>query len=191
MGVYEEIEDQEQKVILKRWMITEKICEGQKRAKAHLVARRLEDEDQVPSDSPTAAKSTLRTVLAIIANKGWIIKTIDIKAVFLQSCTINHNVYIMPPPEVKQDDTWKFKRQLMVWREWHFSKNDVLLKNDCKQSSLDKALFRWYNKNGQLEGLILPHVDDFLLAGSDNFAVFVTLKIEDVFRIGETKVSNF
>ena len=72
-----------------------------------------------------------------------------------------------------------------------FQQNDLLLKNDCKQSSLDKALFRWYNKNGQLEDLILPNVDDFLLAGSDNFAVFVTLKIENAFRNGETKVTNF
>ena len=59
-------------------MITEKICEGQKGAKARLVARGFEDEDQVPSDSPTAAKSTLQTVLAITANEGWIIETIDI-----------------------------------------------------------------------------------------------------------------
>ena len=59
MEVYEEIKDQGQKVISTRRVITEKICEGQKGAKARLVARGFEDEDQVPSDSPTAAKSTL------------------------------------------------------------------------------------------------------------------------------------
>ena len=72
-----------------------------------------------------------------------------------------------------------------------FKQKDLLLKNDCKHSSLDKALFRWNNREGQLEGLILLHVDDFLLAGSDNFAVFVTEKIEDAFQIGKTKVINF
>ena len=86
--VYEEIKDQGQKVISTRWVITEKICEGQKGAKARLVTCGFEDEDQVPSDSPTAAKSTLRTVLAITANEGWIIETVDIKAAFLQSRTI-------------------------------------------------------------------------------------------------------
>ena len=84
-------------------MITEKICEGQKGAKARLVARGFEDEDQVPSDSPTASKSTPRTVLAIITNEGWIIETIDIKAAFLQSRTINRNVYILPPPKARKD----------------------------------------------------------------------------------------
>ena len=84
MEVYEEIKDQGQKVISTRWVITEKICEGQKGAKARLVARRFEDEDQVPSDSPAAAKSTLRTVLAITANEGWIIETIDIRQPFFK-----------------------------------------------------------------------------------------------------------
>ena len=196
MEVYEEIKDQGQKVISTRWVITEKICEGQKGAKARLVARGFEDEDQVPSDSPTAAKSTLRTVPAIAANEGWIIETIDIKAAFLQSRTINRNVCILPPPEARQNGIlWKLKNTVYglddASREWYFSVKDLLLKNDCKQSSLGKALFRWYNKKGQLEGLILLHVDDFLLAGSDNFAVFVTKKIEDAFRIGKRKVTNF
>ena len=94
MQVCEEIQDQGQKVISTRWVITEKIREGQKGAKARLVARGFEDEDQVPSHSPAAAKSTLRTVLAITANEGWIIETIDMKAAFLQSHTINRNVDI-------------------------------------------------------------------------------------------------
>ena len=196
MEIYEEIKDQGQKVISTRWVIMEKICEGQKGAKARLVARGFEDEDQVPSDSPTAAKVTLRTVLAITANEGWIIETIDIKAPFLQSRTINRNVYILPPPEARQDGIlWKLKKTVYglddASREWYFSVEDLLLKNDCKHSSLDKALFRWYNKKGQLEGLILLHVDDFLLAGSDNFAVLVTKKIEDAFQIGKRKVTNF
>ena len=49
MEVHEEIEDQGQKAISTRLMIKGKICEGQKGAKACLVARRFEDEDQVPS----------------------------------------------------------------------------------------------------------------------------------------------
>ena len=117
MEVYEEIKDQGQKAISTRRVITEKICEGQKGAKARLVARGFEDEDQVPSDSPTAAKSTLRTVLAIAANESWIIETIDIKAAFLQSRMINRNVYILPPPEARQDGIiWKLKKkQFKAW----------------------------------------------------------------------------
>ena len=52
-----------------------------------------------------------------------------------------------------------------------FKQKDLLLKNDCKHSSLDKALFRWNNREGQLEGLILLHVDDFLLAGRTVLAI--------------------
>ena len=122
----------------------EKICEGQKGAKARLVACGFEDEDQVPSDSPTAAKSTLRTVPTITANEGWSIETIDIKADFLQSHTINCNVYILPPPEARQDGIlWKLKKTVYglddASCEWYFSVKDLLLKNDCKQPTLDKA----------------------------------------------------
>ena len=156
MKVHEEIKDQGQKVISTRWVITEKICEGQKGAKARLVARGFEDEDQVPSDSPTAAKSTPRTVLAITANEGLVIETIDIKAAFLQSCTINRNVYILPLPEERQDGIiWKLEKTVYglddASREWYFSVKDLLLKNDCKRSSFDKALFRWYNKKDSLK----------------------------------------
>ena len=95
----------------------------------------IEDEDQVPSDTPT--KSTRRTVLAITANEGWIIEIIDIKAAFLQSRTINRNVYILPPLETRQDGIiWKLKKTVYgldnVSREWYFSVKDLLLKNDCK-----------------------------------------------------------
>ena len=74
----------------------------------------------------------------------------------------------MPSPEARQDGIiWKLRKAVYrlddASREWYFSVKDLLLKNDCKQSSLDEALFRWYNKKGQLEGLILLHVDDFLL----------------------------
>ena len=108
-------------------MITEKVCERQKGAKARLVAHGFEEEDQVPSDSPTPAKSTLRTVLAIIAIEGWIIETIDIEAAFLQSCTIDRNVFIVPPPEATQDGIiWKLKKTVYglddASREWFLSK---------------------------------------------------------------------
>ena len=66
---------------------------------------------------------------------------------------INRNVYILPPPEARQDGIlWQLKKTAAVYglddapREWYFSVKDLLLKNDCKQSSSDKALFRWYNK---------------------------------------------
>ena len=101
-------------------MITEKICEGQKGAKARSVARGFEDKDQVPSDSPPAAKSTLKTVLAITANEGWITEIIDIKAAFLQSRTTNRNIYIyiyiLPPPEAYGNILYgNWKRQFMAW----------------------------------------------------------------------------
>ena len=41
---------------------------------------------------------------------------------------------------------------------------EELCKLGCKQSQLDKALFRWY-VNGHLEGVFVMHVDDFCMLG--------------------------
>ena len=66
-----------------------------------------------------------------------IIETVDIEAAFLQSHTINHNVYILPLPEARQDGIiWKLKKTVYGLNDashvWYSSVKDLLLNNDCK-----------------------------------------------------------
>jgi len=63
--------------------------------------RGFEEDENIQVDAPTAAKVTLRTVLAIVANEDWILKTIDIKAAFLQGRPIERSVYLIPPGEAE------------------------------------------------------------------------------------------
>ena len=56
--------------------------------RARLVARGFEERNQVPSDSPTVYKSTIRTLLAVCVAKGWKIGTSDVKSAFLQGCQL-------------------------------------------------------------------------------------------------------
>ena len=51
-------------------------------------------------------------------------------------------------------------------RNWFLSVKEELLKLSWKQSHLDKAVFRWYYQE-KLEGVVLLHVDDFFLTGSN------------------------
>ena len=152
MDVPIEVEDKSQKVFSTKWVVTEKTFpDGEKGAKARLMARGFKDEDQVPSDSPTAAKSTLRIMLAIIANDGWTIETIDIKAAFLRSRDMKGDVFVMPTVRGKNRRVvWKLKKTVYVldeaFLERYFSVKEQLLRNGCKQSCLDKALFRGYNQ---------------------------------------------
>ena len=55
-GVYEKVKDIEQKAIRTRWIITEKLVNGEIRCKARLVARGFEErEKDMNTDAPTCA----------------------------------------------------------------------------------------------------------------------------------------
>ena len=73
-----------------RWVLTEKMKDGQKILKARLVARGFEEER---ADSPTANKESLHVFLAMNSTIGWETKTIDIKAAFLQGRKYNEKYY--------------------------------------------------------------------------------------------------
>ena len=193
--VFTEVQDQGQKRISTRWVITEKINENDKNIKARLVVRGFEEEEQVQSDSPTAAKSTLRVVMALAANENWKIETIDIKAAFLQGSRVERDIYVTPPKEMKEEGIiWKLNKVAYglndASRNWFFSVKEELLRLQMKQSKLDNALFRYY-KNGHLEGLMVLHVDDFLFCGTKSFDDEVIENLSKKFNVGKRSANNF
>ena len=60
----------------------------------------------------------------------------------------------------------------------------------CKQSHLDKAVFRWYNNN-KLDGIILLHVDDILVTGSNRFHDVVVQHVVTKFKVGKRQEGSF
>ena len=182
MEAVDVIEDKGQKLITTRWVITQKELDGGIMiAKARLVIRGFEEEEEHQADAPTAAKLTLRIVLAIAANEDWNIETIDIKAAFLQGRPIDRDVFVLPPEEARREGfIWRLRKTayglIDAARSWFMSVRDELLKAKCKQSQLDKAVFRWYCEN-KLEGIVLLHVDDFFMTGTVNFRRSVSDRI--------------
>ena len=108
--VYEEVPNNGQECISTRWVMTLK----GKGVKARLVARGFQERYPVPSDSPTAAKTAFRTLLALASSNAWRVVTTDIKSAFLQGQAIDHEVYIKPPKEASSgpDVIWKLKKCL-------------------------------------------------------------------------------
>ena len=66
--------------------------------KARLVARGDQDqgEEDIPCDSPTVDRSTVQLMLAIAANEGWGLRSIDISATFLQGRQIDRIMGVAP-----------------------------------------------------------------------------------------------
>ena len=194
--VYEEVEDKGQSAISVTWVCTERIKKDEKSIKARLVARGYEEEEKVQSDSPTGNKDTLKLFLVTIVSKCWKCESIDIKAAFLQGKDFHREVYLIPPKEANCNPgiLWKLKKCVYglndAARVWYETGKDFLLELGCIQLKTDPAAFYWYH-NGQLEGVFLMHVDDYLWGGSNNFVNLVISKLCSKFMVGQQSTEIF
>ena len=122
-NVYEEVKNDGQPTMSTRWVVTKKELE----TKARLVIRGFEEDLLQPTDSPTAAKDTIRVFLSVCASIGWSVKSIDIKSAFLQGENITRDIFIYPPSEAKVTlgHIWKLHKVVYglndASRNWYFS----------------------------------------------------------------------
>ena len=76
---------------------------GQKQdCKARIVARGFQESLKPPSDSPKTLKESFKMLMAIAANFGFKVASVDIRAVFLQSKVFERDVIIEPPADMKE-----------------------------------------------------------------------------------------
>ena len=194
-NVFDEVIDSGQDKISTTWVGTEKLVNGEKVVKARLVARGFEEYGWIQVDSPTAAKSTFRIVLAIAGMQNWKCKTIDIKSAFLQGKEINREVFIEPPREVKRKGyIWKLNKVVYglndAARHWFFTVVEELSKIGFTQSKYDPSLFYWYDEQC-LQGLLMMHVDDFIHCGTEVFEKKVVAKLKSAFLVGKEEQESF
>ena len=98
----------------------------------------------------------------------------DVKSAFLQGNKISCEIFVYTPPEaqVPKGRLWKLRNAVyglnVASRNWFCGVREELFVLNCQQSSIDKALFRFYD-GSKLVGLLLLHLDDFLYAGEQSF----------------------
>ena len=189
----EEVEDYGQFRISSTWVMTRKGEED----RARLVARGFEEENNMPKDSPTISRSTLRLFLSICASKNWKIRSTDIKSAFLQGKLLERDVFITPPKEamVRKGYIWKLKHCLYglndAARQFYISVEECLLSIGCRKSKLDPALFTYHVEN-ELHGMLTCHVDDFAHGGTDDFYKKVVKgAIHARFQVGSSEEGAF
>ena len=188
---YEDVFNYGQKTLSIRWVITNK--DG--KTEARLVVRGFEEQDpEIPKDSPTVDKGTMRMFLSIAALEQWTVKTTDIKTAFIQGKILDRDIYIKPLKERKspQDIKWKHKHSLygpkVGARHFYESVKDELLKLGFTQCKLDPAVF-YIQENRKLRGIICCHVDDFLHAG-DHCIKKLMEKLRARFSAGKVKENH-
>lgn len=187
--VYEVVPDRGQKSLSVRWVCTEKKVNGVQQVRARLVARGFEESHQIRTDSPTGGKEVLRIFLSLMASKNWKCNSIDIKAAFLQGDNFEREVCLRPPKEADCSERVLWKLNKCVYglndaaRVWYFTVKTLLVKLGCTQLKADPAGFYWY-QDGELSGVFLMHVDDFIWGGTQAFRDNVISKIKSEFQIG-------
>ena len=189
---YEVVEDVGQKHITCTWVMTEKENE----ARARLTARGFQEEEDIPSDSPTLQKANLRTVLAIAASKSWEITATDIKSAFLQGSDLTRDVFVKPPREANMPGKlWKLKKCLYglkdASRAWYEKVAAKLEAAGFKRSVYDAGLFFLHDKHGKLIGIVGLHVDDFISAGTKEFSNAIIPKVLSIFQVGKSETNSF
>ena len=198
--VFDEVSYSGQSTISCRWVFTEKNeSDGTKRVKARLVARGFEENSKnlgVRTDSPTCNRHSLKMVMLTASAKNWKICSIDVASAFLQGNQIEREVYIRPPVELcDEDKVWRLKRCLYglndAPREWYNKIYEEFIQSGAVRSTLDNAMFMWYDENDVLIGHLVSHVDDFNYTGTDEWQRVVMNAIKGKFNISAESESNF
>ena len=196
MNVYQIIDNEGQPYISVRWVLSEKLVDGDKVKKARLVARGYEEDTEgVACDSPTVSKDSLRLAYMIMASKQWEVNSLDIKAAFLQGEPINRDIYIKPPREAKMTGKlWKLQQYVYglndASRNFYFTIKNELIALGCKCSTLDPTIFTYFDLN-HLCGFVMSYVDDFLWGGTLKFEQSIIVQLKNKFTISSENNSIF
>ena len=186
-----------QKLISSKWHITEKYKEGERVVKARLVARGFEEDNKnLRTDSPTCSREAMRIVYFVSVMMSWILMSLDFTSAFLQGEEIDRKIFLKPPRDVcTKSEVWSLKKCLYglndAPRSWYVKVRKSLISLGGVQSLFDGALFLWHSDEGNLEGILASHVDDFVYCGNENFRIKVIQNLKKMFKIGEEGSGNF
>ena len=65
------------------------------------------------SDSPTVSKELFKILMAVAANNGFKLASADIRVAFLESRTLDRDVFMKPHPDIRKEGIiWRLKKPL-------------------------------------------------------------------------------
>ena len=180
---FAEAVDQKKKsrIITARWVLTWKTgSDDSPVAKARLVLRGFQDPDLFTLDkaSPTAARLGKMTLLALAAVLNWTILCGDVKAAFLSGVEFDREILVQLPKDCGPllgcggnnpvlmkmlKSAYGLADATLLWFREATRRLQAL---GWTPQLLDKCTFGYYNpKTKVLDGILVLHVDDMLLAG--------------------------
>ena len=198
-NTFEEVDDEGQEVIDSRWVITEKEeHDGQKsKIKARIVAKGFQEAEKPQSDSPTVSRESLKMFVAIAANENFKICSMDITGAFLQADKLDRDVFLKPPLDIRKERPgilWKLVKPLYGLddssRKFYLRVKKMFLKKEMKILPSDYAYF-YYRKGDKLVGQAVIHVDDFFIAGTDEFLDWFEQMVKNNLKVSRVEHGRF
>jgi Reverse transcriptase (RNA-dependent DNA polymerase) len=184
-------------IISTRWVISKQMNDdGTWRSKDRLVARGYGDKekDRVSSDSPVASSAAQRLVLALLAEKQWILNSWDFTTAFLQGKSLTRDVFVVPPIDfVGSHVVWRLKKPIYgivsAPKSWFNRLIEVCRASGLTTATTDKD-FLIMTSGEQVVGVLALHVDDAIGGGTEEFHG-VMAKIGETLSVGSHDTSNF
>ena len=197
-NAFKEVEDQGQKSIPTKWVVTDQSDSGKNEPyKARMCIRGdLENgKDVIRSDSPTASKEAIKLALIIAANEGFKVQSGDIKSAYLQGELLKREIFVKPPKEANANGKLWLLLQAAYGivdggRLFYLKLSEKLCELGMHRVHSDGALFT-YVKEGKLHGLVTTHSDDLILAGDKIFERDITSKLKETFKFSKVEKNNF
>ena len=189
------------RVITARWVLTWKKIDSEDgivrwRAKARLVLRGFQDPDilSMKTAAPTAGRTARTFLLACTVWMNWSLFCADVQAAFLSGKSFDRLLVVRLPmdclPLIDGAAQKVYNKHLYMKMcksayglcdaplLWYEEASSRLMKRGWKKHPIDSCCFMLQDpedekkKPGQLAGLIIVHVDDFLVSGSQSNPTF-------------------
>ena len=175
-----------------------------RKAKARLVVLGYQDPDldTIPRDSPTLNRTSKMLIAQILASKGWLLSSFDIKAAFLQGKTQEgRKIAIEPVPEMRREMGLQPNEVCQLVKSayglidapylWFQALDQKLKSLGFTSSPFDPCLYVLHHpETKELSGILGVHVDDGLCGGDKYFQSKIS-ELEKVFPFGSRKSQSF
>ena len=129
-------------------------------------------------------------IFSVASTCSWDLHSLDVTSAFLQGEQMARDVFIKSPKEFREEGKiWKLQRCIYglndAPREWYNKVVRELLQLGGRKSSFDNTMFMWNDNTGQLKGILVMHVDDFVYCGTSEWLSSVIGSLVKTFKISK------
>ena len=172
--------------------------------KGRLVVRGdLEDPELMRTDSPTGSAAMLNTVFCLSAARDSDIKTGDISAAFLQGSQLDRILVLSAPRGGIPDEDGNYSQEERFFlvsstvygtkdapRGWFKVLDKTVKEEGLKPIPYEPASYTLVGPHGELQGMLVIHVDDMIWTGGDAINAVMD-RVCQRFKFGKLETNRF